>query len=189
MRGQSRILLRHVAYPALLVTLVATAIAALHLRWDLGRVSQLFLVGTIAYGDRHRAAQGALPARHGEPGRPAHPLHRARRLHHRHPRRGGNRADRARRRHRPARPAPPPRPAAGRHGDPRAGRPPPARAGLLRELAALGYHYGPAFQGIDEVWIGPDEALAKVRPTAAIAARARTTMCTRWCWTPSSRPC
>ncbi|MFG3054242.1 amino acid adenylation domain-containing protein [Kitasatospora sp. NPDC048239] len=36
-------------------------------------------------------------------------------------------------------------------------------------LAALGYHYGPAFQGIEEVWIGPGEALARIRPTAAIA--------------------
>ncbi|MFF1792682.1 amino acid adenylation domain-containing protein [Kitasatospora sp. NPDC058263] len=40
-----------------------------------------------------------------------------------------------------------------------------------RELAGLGYHYGPAFQGIDEVWIGPGEALAVVRPTAAIAGQ------------------
>lgn len=38
-------------------------------------------------------------------------------------------------------------------------------------LAALGYHYGPAFQGIHEVWIGPGEALAAVRPTAAIAGQ------------------
>ncbi|MFD0272687.1 amino acid adenylation domain-containing protein [Kitasatospora sp. NPDC127111] len=38
-------------------------------------------------------------------------------------------------------------------------------------LAALGYHYGPAFQGIHEVWIGPGEALAVVRPTAAIAGQ------------------
>ncbi|MDX2937481.1 sterol desaturase family protein [Streptomyces ipomoeae] len=49
MRGQLRILLRHAAYPALMATLVAVAIAALRLHWDLGRVSQLFLVGTIAY--------------------------------------------------------------------------------------------------------------------------------------------
>lgn len=48
MRGQFRTVLRHVAYPALLFTLTATVIAALHLRWDPGRVSQLFLVGTIA---------------------------------------------------------------------------------------------------------------------------------------------
>ncbi|UED87322.1 non-ribosomal peptide synthetase/type I polyketide synthase [Streptomyces profundus] len=34
-------------------------------------------------------------------------------------------------------------------------------------LAELGYHYGPAFQGIEEVWIGPDEALARVRLPAA----------------------
>ncbi|MFD7454199.1 amino acid adenylation domain-containing protein [Kitasatospora sp. NPDC059827] len=38
-------------------------------------------------------------------------------------------------------------------------------------LAALGYHYGPAFQGIEEVWIGPGEALARIRPTAAIAGQ------------------
>ncbi|MDG5802565.1 sterol desaturase family protein [Streptomyces ossamyceticus] len=49
MRGHFRTLLRHVAYPVLLAALVATAIAALHLRWDLARVSQLFLVSTIAY--------------------------------------------------------------------------------------------------------------------------------------------
>ncbi|NUP32421.1 MAG: type I polyketide synthase, partial [Streptomycetaceae bacterium] len=35
-------------------------------------------------------------------------------------------------------------------------------------LAAMGYHYGPAFQGIEEVWIGADEALARIRPTAAL---------------------
>ncbi|MER5348904.1 amino acid adenylation domain-containing protein [Kitasatospora sp. NPDC002551] len=39
------------------------------------------------------------------------------------------------------------------------------------ELAALGYHYGPAFQGIEEVWIGPGEALARIRPTAAVAGQ------------------
>ncbi|MEV6971950.1 amino acid adenylation domain-containing protein [Kitasatospora sp. NPDC093806] len=38
-------------------------------------------------------------------------------------------------------------------------------------LAALGYHYGPAFQGIEEVWIGPGEALARIRPTAAVAGQ------------------
>ncbi|MFE9607243.1 amino acid adenylation domain-containing protein [Streptomyces sp. NPDC006012] len=35
-------------------------------------------------------------------------------------------------------------------------------------LGALGYHYGPAFQGIEEVWIGRDEALARIRPTEPI---------------------
>ncbi|WP_320782594.1 non-ribosomal peptide synthetase, partial [Streptomyces sp. CRN 30] len=35
-------------------------------------------------------------------------------------------------------------------------------------LAALGYHYGPAFQGVEEVWTGPAEALARVRPTGPI---------------------
>ncbi|MER6359438.1 amino acid adenylation domain-containing protein [Kitasatospora sp. NPDC001527] len=39
------------------------------------------------------------------------------------------------------------------------------------ELAALGYHYGPAFQSIEEVWIGPGEALARIRPTAAVAGQ------------------
>ncbi|MEU6476672.1 amino acid adenylation domain-containing protein [Streptomyces sp. NPDC047017] len=35
-------------------------------------------------------------------------------------------------------------------------------------LGGLGYHYGPAFQGIEEVWIGPGEALARIRPPEAI---------------------
>ncbi|MET8936054.1 amino acid adenylation domain-containing protein [Streptomyces rubiginosohelvolus] len=35
-------------------------------------------------------------------------------------------------------------------------------------LAALGYHYGPAFQAIEEVWIGADEVLARIRPPRAI---------------------
>lgn len=35
-------------------------------------------------------------------------------------------------------------------------------------LADLGYHYGAAFQGIEEVWIAPGEALARIRPTAAL---------------------
>ncbi|MFD3817581.1 amino acid adenylation domain-containing protein [Streptomyces rubiginosohelvolus] len=35
-------------------------------------------------------------------------------------------------------------------------------------LAALGYHYGPAFQAMEEVWIGADEALARIRPPRAI---------------------
>ncbi|MFF7251138.1 amino acid adenylation domain-containing protein [Embleya sp. NPDC008237] len=35
-------------------------------------------------------------------------------------------------------------------------------------LAARGYHYGPAFQGIEQVWTGPDEALARIRPTAPL---------------------
>ncbi|MFF8769682.1 amino acid adenylation domain-containing protein [Kitasatospora sp. NPDC015120] len=39
------------------------------------------------------------------------------------------------------------------------------------ELAALGYHYGPAFQGIEEVWIGPGEALARIRPTAPVSGQ------------------
>ncbi|MFY1636502.1 amino acid adenylation domain-containing protein [Solwaraspora sp. WMMB335] len=36
------------------------------------------------------------------------------------------------------------------------------------DLAALGYHYGPAFQGIEQVWVGPDEALARIRPPAVL---------------------
>ncbi len=40
------------------------------------------------------------------------------------------------------------------------------RAGCYPALAELGYHYGPAFQGIEEVWTGPDEALARIRPLA-----------------------
>ncbi|MCX4679512.1 amino acid adenylation domain-containing protein [Streptomyces sp. NBC_01433] len=35
-------------------------------------------------------------------------------------------------------------------------------------LAALGYHYGPAFQAIEEVWIGSGEVLARIRPPEAI---------------------
>ncbi|MEU6501697.1 amino acid adenylation domain-containing protein [Streptomyces californicus] len=35
-------------------------------------------------------------------------------------------------------------------------------------LAALGYHYGPAFQAVDEVWIGDGEVLARVSPPRAI---------------------
>ncbi|MEU0517745.1 amino acid adenylation domain-containing protein [Streptosporangium sp. NPDC006007] len=41
-------------------------------------------------------------------------------------------------------------------------------AGCYSALAALGYHYGPAFQGIQEVWIGPGEALARIRPTETL---------------------
>ncbi|NJA59072.1 type I polyketide synthase, partial [Streptomyces sp. NEAU-H3] len=35
-------------------------------------------------------------------------------------------------------------------------------------LAALGYHYGPAFQAIEEVWTGEGEVLARVRPPAGL---------------------
>ncbi|RPK37887.1 Phthiocerol/phenolphthiocerol synthesis polyketide synthase type I PpsA [Streptomyces sp. ADI92-24] len=35
-------------------------------------------------------------------------------------------------------------------------------------LAALGYQYGPAFQAIEEVWIGTDEVLARISPPAVI---------------------
>ncbi|MFI0943209.1 amino acid adenylation domain-containing protein [Streptomyces sp. NPDC021020] len=38
------------------------------------------------------------------------------------------------------------------------------REECYRELAALGYGYGPAFQRVEEVWIGPGEALARIRP-------------------------
>jgi hybrid polyketide synthase/nonribosomal peptide synthetase FtdB len=36
--------------------------------------------------------------------------------------------------------------------------------GCYAALAELGYHYGPAFQRIEEVWIGPGEALARIGP-------------------------
>ncbi|MFD7641955.1 amino acid adenylation domain-containing protein [Kitasatospora sp. NPDC059795] len=39
-----------------------------------------------------------------------------------------------------------------------------AGADCYRELAELGYGYGPAFQRIEEVWIGPGEALARISP-------------------------
>ncbi|MFI9619692.1 amino acid adenylation domain-containing protein [[Kitasatospora] papulosa] len=35
-------------------------------------------------------------------------------------------------------------------------------------LAALGYHYGPSFQAVEEVWIGPGEALSRIRPPRTI---------------------
>ncbi|MFJ9048446.1 amino acid adenylation domain-containing protein [Streptomyces bacillaris] len=37
-------------------------------------------------------------------------------------------------------------------------------------LARLGYHYGPAFRAIEEVWIGPGEVLARIRPPATVDA-------------------
>ena len=40
------------------------------------------------------------------------------------------------------------------------------RSSCYPALADLGYHYGPAFQGIEEVWIGPGEALARIHPLA-----------------------
>ncbi|MEH6422151.1 HSAF biosynthetic non-ribosomal peptide synthetase/polyketide synthase [Pseudomonas sp. CGJS7] len=40
-----------------------------------------------------------------------------------------------------------------------------ARSACYDSLAAMGYHYGPAFQGIEEVWVGADEALARIAPT------------------------
>ncbi|MGW2594203.1 non-ribosomal peptide synthetase/type I polyketide synthase [Streptomyces sp. NPDC001515] len=39
-------------------------------------------------------------------------------------------------------------------------------------LAALGYHYGPAFRAIEEVWIGDGEALARIRPPRALGGDA-----------------
>ncbi|HWG98463.1 MAG TPA: amino acid adenylation domain-containing protein [Pilimelia sp.] len=45
-------------------------------------------------------------------------------------------------------------------------------AGCYPALAELGYHYGPAFRAIEEVWIGPDEALARIRPPEAVGADA-----------------
>ncbi|MFJ6139193.1 sterol desaturase family protein [Kitasatospora sp. NPDC092286] len=49
MGGQLRSVLRHVAYPILLIILLSISVAALRWRWDLGRASQIFLVGTIGY--------------------------------------------------------------------------------------------------------------------------------------------
>ncbi|MGA6174513.1 amino acid adenylation domain-containing protein [Streptomyces sp. NPDC012600] len=37
-------------------------------------------------------------------------------------------------------------------------------------LAALGYHYGPAFRAIEEVWIGTGEVLARIRPPGTVDA-------------------
>ncbi|MFJ4972580.1 amino acid adenylation domain-containing protein [Streptomyces sp. NPDC088755] len=37
-------------------------------------------------------------------------------------------------------------------------------------LAALGYHYGPAFRAVEEVWIGPGEVLARIRPPEMVDA-------------------
>ncbi|MFI1884788.1 amino acid adenylation domain-containing protein [Streptomyces jumonjinensis] len=44
--------------------------------------------------------------------------------------------------------------------------------GCYTALAALGYRYGPAFQAVEEVWIGPGEALARLRLPEAVAADA-----------------
>lgn len=46
------------------------------------------------------------------------------------------------------------------------------RVGCYAELAAMGYHYGPAFQGIEQVWIGAGEALARIRPPEALGDEA-----------------
>ncbi|MBD0670318.1 hybrid non-ribosomal peptide synthetase/type I polyketide synthase [Streptomyces sp. CBMA156] len=37
-----------------------------------------------------------------------------------------------------------------------------------RQLAERGYHYGPAFQTVAEVWTGRGEALARIRPTGQL---------------------
>ncbi|MCW2915044.1 MAG: sterol desaturase [Actinomycetia bacterium] len=42
-------ILRRIAYPILLAAVVSVVAATWHYRWDLGQVSFLFLVGTIAY--------------------------------------------------------------------------------------------------------------------------------------------
>ncbi|MDT3396169.1 amino acid adenylation domain-containing protein [Streptomyces sp. B1866] len=47
-----------------------------------------------------------------------------------------------------------------------------AAAECYAALADLGYHYGPAFQGIEEVWIGRGEALARLGPPAALGGGA-----------------
>ncbi|MFF0578131.1 non-ribosomal peptide synthetase/type I polyketide synthase [Streptosporangium saharense] len=44
--------------------------------------------------------------------------------------------------------------------------------GCYTALADMGYHYGPAFQGIEEVWVGGDEALARIRPPEALGGDA-----------------
>ncbi|MBD0734539.1 non-ribosomal peptide synthetase [Streptomyces sp. CBMA29] len=38
------------------------------------------------------------------------------------------------------------------------------RDDFYEELAEPGYHYGPAFQRVEEIWIGPGEALARITP-------------------------
>ncbi|MDT0266525.1 amino acid adenylation domain-containing protein [Streptomyces sp. DSM 44915] len=38
---------------------------------------------------------------------------------------------------------------------------------VYASLAERGYHYGPAFRGIEELWLGPGEALARLRLPAA----------------------
>ncbi|MFF2400054.1 non-ribosomal peptide synthetase/type I polyketide synthase [Streptomyces goshikiensis] len=45
-------------------------------------------------------------------------------------------------------------------------------AACYTALEALGYHYGPAFQGIEEVWCGPGEALARIRRPDSVGADA-----------------
>ncbi|MFJ4499522.1 amino acid adenylation domain-containing protein [Streptomyces sp. NPDC088864] len=42
------------------------------------------------------------------------------------------------------------------------------RPACYAALAGLGYQYGPAFQAIEEVWVGKREVLARIRPPRAI---------------------
>ncbi|WP_030253872.1 non-ribosomal peptide synthetase/type I polyketide synthase [Streptomyces violens] len=44
-------------------------------------------------------------------------------------------------------------------------------------LVGQGYEYGPAFQGIEEVWTGPGEALARIRPPAGLTGDAADSHC------------
>ncbi|MFJ9977866.1 non-ribosomal peptide synthetase/type I polyketide synthase [Streptomyces cyaneofuscatus] len=42
--------------------------------------------------------------------------------------------------------------------------------GCYAALAGLGYHYGPAFRAVEEVWVGAGEVLARIRPPAGVDA-------------------
>jgi sterol desaturase/sphingolipid hydroxylase (fatty acid hydroxylase superfamily) len=55
-------ILRRIAYPILLIAVVSVAAATLHYRLDLGRVSVLFLLSTIAY---LAALERLIPYEHG----------------------------------------------------------------------------------------------------------------------------
>ena len=46
-------------------------------------------------------------------------------------------------------------------------------AELYRRFTAHGLIYGPAFQGVAEVWAGKNEALGRIVAPAAIASRTR----------------
>ena len=45
-------------------------------------------------------------------------------------------------------------------------------AACYAALAEMGYHYGPAFQGIESIWISPDGALARVRAPEVLGGSA-----------------